>query len=142
MPTDGTTSSTAPPTLSEQQLVSPPWRRPAGGAPQQQAPPHHYSFVPRSTETRPGAITQNTHLNRINCTVMKALLKLGTTNTQILSDLIDQYPPRCDHPHLRLSKSQNGKSGVPRSDDQQRFQWEHLVDKQRKTNRKNKQPGS
>merc|ERR1712012_33599 len=57
LPTDGATSSTAPPTLSEQQLVSPPWRRPAGAAPQQQAPPHHYSFVPRSTETRPGAIT-------------------------------------------------------------------------------------
>ena len=36
--------------------------------------------------------TQNTHFleeqNRINCTFMKALLKLGTTVKQILSNLV------------------------------------------------------
>ena len=77
LPADGSSSSTAPPTLSEQHLVSPPWRRPAGAAPPYQ-PPHHYSFVPRTAETRPGAITP-TYVSPSPRTARAAFLAQTTT---------------------------------------------------------------
>jgi len=79
LPADGPSSSTAPPTLSEQHLVSPPWRRPAGATsvPPHQ-PPHHYSFVPRTAETRPGAITP-TYVSPSPRTARAAFLAQTTT---------------------------------------------------------------
>ena len=92
LPADGATSSTAPPTLSEQHLVSPPWRRPAGATsvPPHQ-PPHHYSFVPRTAETRPGAITP-TYVSPSPRTARAAFLAQTTTASNASSTVTRGRP--------------------------------------------------
>jgi len=92
LPADGASSSTAPPTLSEQHLVSPPWRRPAGttSVPPHQ-PPHHYSFVPRTAETRPGAITP-TYVSPSPRTARAAFLAQTTTATNASSTVTRGRP--------------------------------------------------